>query len=205
MTAPSRPPHAPLQLLLRERASREAILPQGLHDDALTHSSPPGSPVASELSGYLWDEGADANDLRAQRWGVVAAPGAAGDRALSQIQPLIAARQAAQDAPVRIYRPPPDLDELSALQYRKEHFDTGRTLSQGTPRYLLILGDLDEVPLALQAVLQTDALVGRLAFRNPEGYAAYVEKVLRSEAGGASAAGRALFYTVPDGTAATQV
>lgn len=202
MTAPS---PAPLQLLLRARAQREAILPHGLHGDALTQSPTPGSPAASELSGYLWDEGADANDLPAQRWGVVAAPGEAGDRALSQIQPLIAARGAQQGAPVRIYRPPPNLDELAALQYRKEHFDTGRTLSQGTPRYLLILGDLDEVPLALQAVLQTDALVGRLAFRSPEGYAAYVEKVLRSEARSAPATGRALFYTVPDGTSATQV
>lgn len=196
---------APLQLLLRGAAGGDAVLPGGLGDAALRSLPSSRDGVASDLSGYLWDEGADSNNLRAQRWGVVAPLGPTGDRLLAEIQPLIAARQAEQGAPVRIYRPPAQLDEVEALQYRKDHYDTGRELAQGLPRYLLILGDLDEVPLALQQVLQTDALVGRLTFPRPEGYAAYVEKVLRSEAGQRAERGRALFYTVPDGTAATQV
>ncbi len=201
-----RPPanENPLQLLLRAAARGDAILPRGLGDEALRPSSSAATPT-SDLSGFLWDEGADSNDLRSQRWGVVAPAGPLGDRLLAQVQPLIAARQAEQGAKVRIYRPPAQLDELAALQYRKDHFDTGRELVRSTPRYLLLLGDLDELPLSLQQVLQTDALVGRLAFRTPEGYQAYVDKVLRSEAGPRQATGRALFYAVPDGTAATQV
>lgn len=198
-------PHAPLQLLLRAASHRDAVLPEGLDDATLRSRPEAGAGLGSDLSGYLWDEGADGNDLRAQRWGVVAPAGASGDRLLARIQPLLSARQAEQAAPVRIYRPPPQLDELQAAQYRKDHYDTGRELVAGTPRYLLILGDLDEVPLSLQQVLQTDALVGRLAFTEPEGYEAYVDKVLQSQARARSESGQALFYAVPDGTAATQV
>lgn len=198
-------PAAPLQLLLRAARRSDAILPDGLGDAALRSRPAPGAGLGSDLSGFLWDEGADSNDLRAQRWGVVAPAGPSGDRLLARIQPLILARQAEQAAPVRIYRPPPQLDELQAAQYRKDHYDTGRELVAGTPRYLLILGDLDEVPLALQQVLQTDALVGRLAFTEPDGYEAYVDKVLQSQARARAENGQALFYAVPDGTAATQV
>ena len=195
---------APLQLLLRPAGSLPT-LPGGLPAESLSADRAPGLRAASSVEGYLWDEGEDGNDLRAQRWGVVAPQGAVGDRLLAQLAPLIARRQDEQGQKVRIYRPPPRLDDDEAAQYRREHMDSGDELAAHLPRYLLLLGDLHEVPLSLQQVLQTDALVGRLAFSDPAGYEAYVDKLLRSEREPPSAPGQALLYAVPDGTDATSV
>jgi hypothetical protein len=95
-----------------------------------------------------------------------------------------------------------------AMRWKKREFDTGADLNIEVPRYQLILGDLDQVPLALQQVQQSDGYVGRLAFDDDDGYAAYVDKVLRYERRAAARAGehaRSLFFTVHDGTAATSV
>lgn len=186
-----------LQLLLRE-ADGGPALPGGLGGDA-TEAAP--EPAAGPAPAYLWEEGGDPDDLEQQRWGVIAPVGAAGDRLLSRLAPLLAARQAEQGGhPIQIWRVPAQLDEVAAARWRKQHFETGRALAGETPRYVLIAGDLDEVSLPLQQVLAVDAFVGRLCFADPQGYEAYVDKLLRRER---PRSARALFYTVHDGTEAT--
>lgn len=188
-----------LQLLLCEAGGGPA-LPGGLDGDA-TESAP--EPEAGPAPAYLWEEGGDPDDLAQQRWGVIAPVGAAGDRLLSQLAPLLAARQAEQGGhPIKIWRVPPQLDEVAAARWRKQHFETGRALHGDTPRYVLIAGDLDQVSLPLQQVLAVDAFVGRLAFTDPQGYEAYVDKLLRIER---PRSARSLFYTVHDGTEATAI
>lgn len=209
---------APLQLLLRSlnrspdrspdgSPGTQPALPAGLSiADVSSGTAGLGTPQSDRRpSGYLWDEGEDGNDLRVQRWAVLAPQGSVGDRLLSLLAPLIAWRKQQQgDVDVRIYRVPAQLDDAEAAQYRRQHIDTGTELALHLPRYLLLLGDLDQMPLSLQQVLQTDALVGRLAFEDPAGYEAYVEKLLRSERA-KKTQGQALLYAVPDGTAATSV
>jgi hypothetical protein len=69
---------------------------------------------------------------------------------------------------------------------------------------LLILGDLDGVSLATQQVLAQGGLPGRLACATDDGYAAYADKVLAwRRTPSRDERGRAVFYTVHDGTRAT--
>ncbi len=156
---------------------------------------------------HLWDEGGDPNDLYAQRWGVIAPEGARGDRLLQIIKPLIDHRQSQQEGePVKIYRVPDKMSQSEAAVWKKTVFRNQSDLDIDIPRYQLILGDLHEVPLALQQIQGSDGFVGRLAFDRDEDYAAYVDKVLRWEgAPTTSTEGRAIFHTVHDGTAATRI
>jgi hypothetical protein len=67
------------------------------------------------------------------------------------------------------------------MRWKKREFDSGADLNIEVPRYQLILGDLDQVPLELQQVQASDGYVGRLAFAIEDDYAAYVDKLLRWE------------------------
>jgi hypothetical protein len=73
------------------------------------------------------------------------------------------------------------------------------------PRYLLALGDADVLSWDLQQRLGADTFIGRLCFPEEAGYEAYVHKLLASEREDPAAGSRALYYTVRDGTAATNV
>jgi hypothetical protein len=192
--------------MLAHAGSCQPVLYPGLSEDLLLGAPPPQSGEPSEI---LWDVNSDPNNLPKQRWGIVAPSGARGDRLLALIEPLRRARQEAQGAPVIEYRlpaqSPEKMDGPWAMRWKKEVFRQESKPEAGLPRYLLVLGDLDEVPLSVQQVLSTDAFVGRLAFRADAGYEAYVSKVLRWE--GTSALeerARMLFYTSRDGTPATQ-
>ncbi|WP_437275862.1 hypothetical protein WME90_32045 [Sorangium sp. So ce375] len=191
-----------LHLLLSHADTGEPVLSGGLSGGA---SDAP--PPAEERPGpeYLWDEGGDPNDLAAQRWGVIAPEGSAGDRLLEIARPLLEARRENQGGhEIKIFRSPPKLDMAGACRFRKDVFDTGADLALELPRYQLILGDLDQVPLAVQQVQGADGYVGRLAFADERGYEAYIDKLLRAEREPAAAAeARSLFYTVHDGTPAT--
>ena len=157
------------------------------------------------MPSHLWDEGGDPQSLPAQRWGVIAPTGPDGDRLLALIEPLIAHRTAGQHAPVKIFRVASTMDALDAARWKRRVFDRGGAID-ALPRYQLILGDLDQVPMAMQQVLQTDSYVGRLAFDSDAGYAAYVSKVIDAETTTATARrGPAVVHTVHDQTAATQV
>jgi hypothetical protein len=191
-----------LHLLLSHADTGEPMLPGGLPDSASANPPPPEESAGPE---YLWDEGGDPNDLTAQRWGVIAPEGRAGDRLLEIARPLLEARRESQGGhEIKIFRSPPKLDMAGACRFRKDVFDTGADLALELPRYQLILGDLDQVPLAVQQVQGADSYVGRLAFPDERGYEAYIDKLLRAErAPAAVAEARSLFYTAHDGTPAT--
>ncbi len=189
-----------LDLLMVHADDHAPVIHEGL-DAATAQGRHPGEPTSAR---QFWDEGGDPNDLALQRWGVIAPRGPEGDRLLALVAPLIAHRQDQQHAPIQIYRVPPQMTQDEAMRWRKREFDDGADLNIEVPRYQLILGDLDQVPLALQQVQQSDGHVGRLAFTREEDYAAYVDKLLRWEKlSSGTADADSLFFTVHDGTAAT--
>ena len=185
----------------------QPALPRGLDEKTLLGAPLPGW---GEASKWLWDVNRDPNELSKQRWGLVVPAGREGDRLLALIEPLRQKRQAEQgDAPVRVYRVPAQGKEKRdgpyAARWKKHVFKSEEVPEQARPRYLLLLGDLDQIPLEFQQVLSTDAFVGRLAFPSDEGYAAYVAKVLQWEsASSREEHARLLFYTSRDGTSATE-
>jgi hypothetical protein len=124
---------------------------------------------------------------------------------LALIEPLRRLRQEGQGAPVRLYRAPPHLDSARAIAWKKQVLHDEAISEAQQPRYLLMLGDLDQLSLEMQQVLGSDGFIGRLAFSRDADYEAYVEKVLRSEKSPAAAQARTLFYTAHDGTRATSL
>jgi len=155
--------------------------------------------------GFLADITADANDLARQGWAVVVPQGAVGDRLEDAIRPLIEARATEQGREVLLLRVPPGMDAEQALRWKKDRYPAlhGED-EQRRPRYLLILGDLDQVSLETQQALAADGLPGRVAFDDASAYAAYARKVLGWErAPSRHERARALLYTVHDGTRAT--
>jgi hypothetical protein len=195
-----------LELLAQDEGGRP-VLPEGLDPSTLLGAE---LPKWDETSKWLWDVNRNPNELSRQRWGLVAPSGPEGDRLLALIEPLRRERQAAQGGePVRVYRIPAEGKEKRdgpyAARWKKHVFRSESVPEQALPRYLLLLGDLDQIPLEFQQVLSTDAFVGRLAFPSDEGYEAYVAKVLRWERASHEERARLLFHTSRDGTSATDI
>ena len=193
---------AGLNLLLCEAEEREPVLQRELDTDSAQNQE---RLRKAHLPKNLWSDGGDQNSLPEQRWGVIVPEGSEGDRLLDLIAPLVKHRRAQQeDAPVEVYRAPAKADQAEAMEWRKKIFDAGTDTREDLPRYQLILGNLDQVALAIQQVQSIDSYVGRLAFDNLEHYRSYAEKVLRYENGAQqSEPSRASFFTVHDGTEAT--
>ena len=176
------------------------------HRPALAPRLPAPAPAQVErraTTSRLRDDGADPNDLRAQRWGVLAPLGEAGDRMLAAIRPLIELRSAQQGAEAPIYRAPFIAAADVALRWKKKLFETGADLSLEVPRYLLILGELDQISLVQQQVQAIDGFVGRLAFAREADFAAYAGKVVAAERR-VHGPPRALLMTARDGSEATE-
>jgi hypothetical protein len=192
-----------LDLLLVHADDHAPMLERGLGWlDAAVAPEPAARPQPS----MLWSDTADANDLASQRWGVIAPRGAEGDRLLELVAPLIERRRRQQGGrEVRIHRVPERMSLDEAMRWKKRAVRRGDDLDLDVPRYQLVLGDLDQVPLAVQQVQATDGFVGRLAFDRADDYRAYVDKVLGWEDQPAPvAAGHAILHTVHDGTPATR-
>jgi hypothetical protein len=190
------------ELLLASADDHQPTLCEGLPLDTAARQPKPEAPRIPE---YLYDQGGDPDSLPLQRWGVVAPVGARGDRLLELIAPLRALRKEQQDGvEPRVYRVPPGQDAAQAVHWVKTVLHDERVPVRDQPRYLLLLGDFNEVSLELQQVLASDGFVGRLAFPSDAGYEAYVQKVLRwARTPLPARKARALFYTAHDGTAAT--
>lgn len=151
----------------------------------------------------LWSESVGANELPSQRWGVIAPVGDVGDALLDSLAPLISRRSEQQGAPAMVFRVPSDLSPDQAARWKKRYLRPEQDGDREVPRYLLLLGDLDQVPASLQTVLASDGFIGRLAFDQKDDYRAYAEKVLRWEEWPASAReGDAVLHTIHDGTPA---
>lgn len=154
---------------------------------------------------FLADITANANDLVSQGWGIVAPEGEQGARLEALVQALVRVRAEEQQADVLSIRVPSGMDTAAASLWKKDVYPTLYGEDEARrPRYLLILGDLDQVSLDTQQVLAQDGLPGRLACASDDDYAAYADKVLAwRRAPSRHDRARALFYTVHDGTGAT--
>ncbi|HEX4423063.1 MAG TPA: hypothetical protein VH165_34335 [Kofleriaceae bacterium] len=161
-------------------------------------------PIAQREEPFLADVTAGASDLARQGWAIVAPASAEGARLEALVQRLVAARAEDQQAEVQTIRVPPAMDGAAASAWKREVYpalygdDEARR-----PRYLLVLGDLDQVSLETQQVLAQDGLLGRLACAGDDGYAAYADKVVAWQRAPSADRARAMFYTVHDGTPAT--
>ncbi|OJT18797.1 hypothetical protein BO221_39400 [Archangium sp. Cb G35] len=193
-----------LELLLAHADDQRPVLESGLPDDSLGQA--PASAQRSQTHKHLWDPGGDANDLAAQRWAVMAPEGPAGDRLLALVAPLRQWREQQQGAPARCFRVAPGLGGPDAVRWKNTVLRDESLPEREWPRYLLILGDPEQVSLEFQQGLGSDVFVGRLAFRDERGLSAYVDKVLRWERSPSmESRARSLFFTAHDGTAATRV
>src|SRR5262249_16723433 len=153
----------------------------------------PGNPLPE----HLRYDSRDPNALPYQRWGVIAPEGSPGDRLLDLIDPLRKLREQAQRAPQRIYRVPSSMSAMEPIRWKDSVYWEEQVPDHELPRYLVLLGDLDEVSLPLQQVLASDLFVGRLAFREEAGYVAYADKLLRWEqTPSPETQARALFFAV---------
>src|SRR5262249_41349977 len=151
----------------------------------------------------LWGEEDAPDDLERQRWGLIAPAGERGDRLVDAIAPLVAPRPRPQ-GPGREDPVAERAAMAGAARGEEAGVRTGADLDDDLPRYQLILGDLDEVPLALQQVQASDGFVGRIAFDDLDGYRAYAAKLVQWEDRPATATeGDAILHAVRDGTAAT--
>ncbi|MFT3770613.1 MAG: hypothetical protein QM820_34745 [Minicystis sp.] len=203
-----------LHLLLARAGDNRPVLPDGL---------PLSAAVAPERVETLPDAPATrgANDPNAgdapedvpmsppepapPLWGVIVPEGPAGDRLLALADRLIKHREARQGRPAPVYRVPRASGPMSlseALAWRTTHYDTGADLGAERAELQLILGDLDQVPLAIQKVQSIDGYVGRLFFADEKGYDAYIDKVLRAEGAPRRGPGRVVLHTAHDGSRA---
>ena len=150
------------------------------------------------------DPGGDPGSLLDQGWGVIAPAGEAGDHLLALLRPLIERRAEDQDAEVAIYRVPPDMTAAASAAWIDRKL-VGNAMQDAIPGYLLVLGRPDQVSFELQQVLSAGFHVGRVGFDADAGYAAYVDKLVRSERAPAPGPPRAVYFTARDGTSATEI
>ena len=140
-----------IDLLLAHADDRTPMLP-GL-DRTAAGGAP--APEPRPKPDELWADEDAPDDLVRQRWGILAPAGSDGDRLLDAIAPLVEHRRR-QQGPVSVHRVPARMTVAEALRWKKRVFRTGADLDGELPRYQLILGDLDQVPLAVQQVQASD-------------------------------------------------
>jgi hypothetical protein len=187
-------------LLAGPEEGQEAQLPSSA--EALARLPPPVWLPAP--ASHLGDGLARADDLAAQGWGLVL-PRDEDMRAIFQeLEPLIALRERQQGSKVRTYELPPGLDERGLHAWCDNAYAHDGTPEHERPRYLLLVGDLEQLPLSLQQVLSTHAWVGRLAFDRTEDYGHYARKVHDWATRAGTRQAEALFYSVRDNSEATR-
>ncbi|RKH66377.1 hypothetical protein [Corallococcus llansteffanensis] len=197
-----------LQLLLARADDRRPVLEEGLPAESTRDAPRPA--LLRRAEGTLESPDANPNDLAAQRWGVIAPLGTAGDAMLRAIEPLLQHRAQEQGAPVMRYRVPLGMDADAAVRWKESVHRAEDVPEEERPKYLLLLGDLPDVSIELQHVLAHGAFVGRLHVGLPDGepdlagYTSYADKVVAAEKRGAPPeAPDMLLYTARDGTTAT--
>jgi Helix-turn-helix domain len=175
---------APLELLLADATDLRPALDEGLPPEAAAAAQEDRRAPRRVDALTLEAPGADPNALPLQRWGVIAPEGPDGDAALDAIAPLLALREREQGAPAKRYRVRPDMDLCTSLEWKDEVLRDEDVPEAERPRYLLVLGDLDQVSADLQHVLANGSFVGRVHFAGDDGaldaarYHRYAEKVV---------------------------
>ncbi len=199
-----------LNLLLADADERSPVLGEGLPAEASHHAPKPAKTGARHDSFLRRRKDADPNDLRLQRWALVAPEGREGDRMLEAIEPLRRLREDEQGAPVTVHRVRGDMSPREHRAWREDVYSAEDIPEEERAHYLLCLGDLRHVPLDLQQTLASVALVGRVHFGDAAGeidptrYEAYAKKVVRhAREGTPERAADLLFHVAADGTRAT--
>lgn len=158
-----------LALLLAYRDGPAAALP--------TRAVEPVAAAGQAVPDLLDAENADIDDLASQRYCVVVPEGDRGRRLRELVEPLLRRRAAEQRAPVLSYPVPPRMS-LAAAHLWLARLRAGFEHPREVPRYFLLLGDLDEVPHAVQQALAlADRCPGRLCFDRDDDYASHAARV----------------------------
>ena len=162
-----------LELLLAYDDGPAAALPPSALDGRHRDAAP------ERLPDHLWAENDDIDDIARQRVCVVVPEGDRGKALRALADPLVRAREAEQRAAVPTYPVPPRMSPSEAQQWLAR-VRAGFANPREAPRYYLLLGDLDEVPHAVQqAIALADGCPGRLAFETDDDLRAYAERALR--------------------------
>jgi hypothetical protein len=192
---------AGLRLLLTRGDSEQpqVVLPHGLPTQALDGAPAPTTVPQAGGSLAYGDSSRDASLLSERRWGVVV-PAAEPLRGqlLSAVQPLLSLRAEQQGLDLAsllrtlVYPAPsdPELPMARAVDWYRRAIreeDLSEELRKNElerPDYLLVLGDLHQVPESIAQVLASYGhFVGRLAFTETDGqprladYRRYAEKI----------------------------
>lgn len=173
---------------------------------AAAQDPPPPARVPREVDAYTLEAlDADPNDLKLQRWGVIAPAGPAGDAALEALSPLLRLRETEQAAKVKIYRDAPLQASIEdAFRWKNDIWQQEEESER--PRYLLLVGDADQLSFELQHVLGNGALVGRVHAATLDDHAAYSNKVVYwAERPGDAVRPDALFFVADDDSDATSL
>ncbi len=198
-----------LQLLLSDPDSGPTV-PEGLSAELLQKAPAPSSAKRMAFRTSIIHA---AHDLASQKWALIAPDPSIpnlrrkGSDLVRWVERLVAHRAAQQGCPVRPpYFVPPYMDmEDAALWYETQYMREPDPLQR--PRYLLILGDLDEVSFELQMFLGSiDLFVGRLTFETEEQFRSYVDKVIHWEQPRTQpVVGQSWLWGVRDGSKATRL
>ena len=181
----------------------DAYLKDGINLDKAKQAGQPGEvdPGKPPDPSHLSNDGASPNDLKQQRWGVIVPEGKDGDELFARIAPLIAQREKEQGDKLfcagkgQPFRVPPQLSFDDASQWIQDNLNPMKDWQR--PRYLLMLGHPDQVPIELQQALSVYYFAGRLAFDNLDGYSQYAAKAVDfANPDAFSASSRVLSYTV---------
>jgi hypothetical protein len=187
-----------LEPLLAQRSRGGTVFASGLTEAHISSAPEPRTAPAAAEAPLLAAYDEDPNQLPVQRWAVIAAHGSEGDALVAAVEPLMAMRAVEQHAEVQRLRIDAGLDSAAAWSWKKRVLLGQPELER--PRYLFILGDIDQVSLETQQVLANGAFVGRLA-ADVDGARAYAHKLVNGAT--SDRGGRALFFTAEDGTNAT--
>ncbi len=175
-----------LHLLLADDAG--PALPDGADAALLDRAT---LPEGTKKVTHLFDEDRT-NDLAAQRWAVVYPEGR--PELLDLIGPLMSLREQQQRAKPLVRALGPEDDGRALYQ---ELYD-GKLPYAEQPRYVLLLGDLDEIAAEVQIRLGGAGAIGRLAFDRPEDYRAYADKAVAWDGRELGPSPRTLLYGAYD-------
>ncbi len=177
-----------LHLLLADED--RPLLPEGAAQDLLGRATPVEAERRKDVD-HLYSED-NTNDLAEQRWAIVYPK--ARPELLDLIGPLRALRESQQRAKVLTWALGPEEDGRALY---REIYD-GKLKRAEQPRYVLILGDLDEIQLSVQLRLAGAGAIGRLAFDRPEDYRAYADKAVSWDGREQGPEARTLLYGAYD-------
>lgn len=158
-------------------------------------------------------QGIDALNPKEAGWGVVFHPNTPA-AVRSALQPLIDHRQAQCQRAQVIYEIDLAVDcdpqgQLEAFEFRHRHGQAhGAVNPAHLPYYLLLVGPPTDISYRFQYGLDAQHAVGRLHFDDPDGYARYVDALLKYEGARTpqpQPRQRRLVFFAPDSDEATQL